>query len=170
MMKKQIFRLVLLSGCVMFASLSLPSCEDGKEPNPATSTAAEPIGTYSFGGEPHDIFYAQNFSNEDTLLLRFSPLDGTTPLTTYFIVGIARELSGIQKDVTYLYHNDDYYFVYEDPVRFYSNYRSLRSGTIYVKETGENHFTVRLSAELPDETPFEVSFTGEIPRYESPAE
>ena len=47
--------------------------------------------------------------------------------------------------------NDDYYFIYETPIMYYSQYRSLQSGTIMIRRVpGEDQYEVFADVVLPD--------------------
>ena len=61
-------------------------------------------------------------------------------------------------DVDKAWHNDDYYFIYEDPIMYYSQYRHLQSGKIMVKSLGEGNFQVRVDIVLPDGKTFRFEY------------
>lgn len=142
------------------------SCSDDKDSpvqeGPGPVEQPEPIGSYSFDGEDYDLFYAAFAEDEYDYYFVFSPLDGTSTLTTYVAIGLKKSLAEKEMDVTYIYHNDDYTFIFEDPVRLYSQYRQLHAGTIYVERNAQNNFTVKADVELYDGTPFRIDFKGEF--------
>jgi hypothetical protein len=48
------------------------------------------------------------------------------------------------------WHNDDYYFIYEDPLMYYSQYRHLQSGVIMVEKKDDGTYKVLADIVLPD--------------------
>lgn len=96
----------------------------------------------------------------------FSP-DTTQTLSTYLYLSIKKDLVGMEIDVTRYYHNDDYYFNYEDPFVLYSRYWSLKGGTIKIaKSTSDaDYFTIEVDVLLPDGKPFKMKYAGKIPAY-----
>lgn len=144
-----------------FLLLGLFSCQKGGE----DPTVAEPIGTYVFNGEEcpvHSVTYA---SNDVSIMIRISPL--LKPIedqTTYIVMGINTALEGETIDVGTAWNNDDYYFLYEDPVYYYSVYRKLQSGTIRIERVGASKDTFDISVDvvLPDGTDFSFEYQGQI--------
>jgi hypothetical protein len=56
----------------------------------------------------------------------------------------------VEIDVEMAWHNDDYYFIYEDPLMYYSQYRHLQSGAIMIEKNAEGGYTVLADIVLPD--------------------
>lgn len=77
--------------------------------------------------------------------------------STYCVVGVHPQFEGVELDVEKYYHNDDYYFVFEDPVSLYTNYHPLRSGTIYIKRTEDGGVDLSVDVELADGKMFAYS-------------
>jgi len=138
---------------------------EAAEPNPGTETQ---FGTYEFDGVEYPIRYACYTDSENYTAFVFSPLK-ERPLTTSLTFSIENTFLGEEYEVGPLgiYHNDDYFLIYEDPVHYYSQYRELKGGTVRVErntEQGENRFTIRLDVQLNDGTPLKLDFEGELPR------
>lgn len=161
-MKRRFLSILLGLGLLAGAA----ACSDDKQdPSPIVEDPVEkpePIGMYRFDGQPYDLYYGSYAEDEYSYYFVFSPLDGTRPLTTYALIGLKKGFEGQEMDATRIFHNDDYYFVFEDPVRLYSQYRQLKSGTIYVKRNAQDDFTVRLDVLLYDGTPFAIDFSGRL--------
>lgn len=58
-------------------------------------------------------------------------------MTTYVAFGIRLYWLGSEVDISTVSHNDDYIFIYEDPVHYYSQYRRPLEGSYFVGENGE---------------------------------
>lgn len=151
----------------VFAALTLlltlagTACDKEEASGPARRTT--PIGTYELDGASYEILTGRYESTETSWLVLFSPLEPDAEQhTTYVLIGLAKELQGMQVDVRQFYHNDDYYFLYEDPVYYYSQFRALRDGTIFIRKNGPDNFTVRANVLLPDGKPFKIDFTGDL--------
>lgn len=135
----------------------LVSCE--KENGNNEDREASPIGTYIFDGDEYPVHSISYIADDNVIAIMISPLaDGETK-STYAVIGINSSLEGTDIDIERAWHNDDYYFVYEDPVRYYSQYRKLKSGSLYIKRTGDN---IEISADLilPDGTDFQFEYSG----------
>lgn len=151
---------------LIFQSCEKPAPEVPKEPeeekDPSTVTPEkEPIGTYMYDGKTfpvHSIVYA---ANANSIMVKISPLDRTDNQTTYAVIGINSGLEDMDIDVAKAWHNDDYYFIYEDPLKYYSQYRELSSGTIRISKTGEE-FIVKADLTLPDGIKFQFDYEGLI--------
>lgn len=133
-----------------------------QEEQPGQETpAAEQLGSYIYNGKEypvHSIAYAENAIS---LMVRISPKGPEEDLTTYAVIGIASALDGETIDVDRQWHNDDYYFIYEDPVKYYSQYRKLKSGTIRIAKSG-NNFRISADVVLPDDADFKFEYEGVI--------
>lgn len=140
------------------------SCQKADNNVPSgNETQTEAIGTYVFDGKECPIHSAVYASNEISLMVRISPL--AKPIeeqTTYAIIGINTALEGKDINVETAWNNDDYYFLYEDPVRYYSVYRKLQSGTIRIQRAGKDTFDISVDVVLPDGTDFSFEYQGQI--------
>ena len=98
------------------------------------------------------------------MMVKISPLRNDEKQTTYAVIGINTALEGMEIDVETAWNNDDYYFIYEDPVKYYSEHRRLTDGNIYMKRTGgtEDTFDIEAELTLPDGTAFSFSYSGKI--------
>lgn len=139
--------------------LSLASCE--KENGDKGKIEVSQIGTYHFNGEEYPVHSIAFVADDSIIAIMISPLKDNETKSTYAVIGINSSLEGNEIDIERAWHNDDYYFVYEDPVRFYSQYRKLNSGTLYLKRTGDN---IEISADLilPDGTDFQFEYSGTV--------
>ncbi|MDE6862198.1 MAG: hypothetical protein K2J31_05605 [Alistipes sp.] len=138
------------------------ACEKESEPTvPEPEPLPEALGSYTFGDTEYDIRFAAVYDNGDSYSFIFSPLT-ERPLTTYFAVSLRNYFVGATVDVAQLYHNDDYSFVYEDPICYYSQLYALRSGTMLIKKNSSDHYTVDIDVKLADGTPIKMNFTGNI--------
>lgn len=136
-----------------------PEVQDPVDPPADTLEIPDVLGTYEFGGQTIDIYQVFFSENEYYVRFVFSPLLKET-LTTYVDFQLVKAYMGKEYQASRLYHRDDYFFTYEDPVRLYSDYRQLEGGTILVKENPDGTYTVELDVLLNDRTPFKLSYTG----------
>lgn len=121
------------------------------------------LGSYEYGGEEYPIFSTLYAENDYQIALVVSPLSNDRPITTYAAIIIKSELEGLVIDVNRAWHNDDYIFTYEDPVKYYSKYHALKSGTIMIKKLATpGHYNIEVDVVLPDHTPFKLSYSGEF--------
>lgn len=149
---KTLYRILLMA---MLAALTL-ACD--KEP--IDNGQGEPLGTYVFDGEKYPVYSISCAPDENLIAIVISPQGSDKPTkSTYVMMAINAALEGTEVDIERAWHNDDYYFVYEDPVRYYSQYRKLNSGTLYIKRAGDN---IDISADLilPDGTDFQFEYSG----------
>ena len=74
-------------------------------------------------------------------------------------------------DASTLYHNDQYVFIYEDPIYYYSQYKKV-TGTFYVQRNSETNVTVKLNLRLHDGVRFKAEVTADLmkPSGEEPSE
>lgn len=117
--------LLLAVGCV--------AGENGGE-----QSGGSKYGTLQLGEEQIPINFVQTSDSEDMLLVILSPLTDKSHLTTNAIIGVKRALLGKELDVEYLYCNDDYIVVYEDPQCYYAPFRPLKSGKITMRKDGDS--------------------------------
>lgn len=145
---------------MLCGAAGLTGCSsDDDEPAPAPTE----LGTYRFDGVSYDILSVRSSNDGSYLMFSFSPLAASAPMTTYVAFGIRLYWLGSEVDISTVSHNDDYIFIYEDPVHYYSQYRRPLEGSYFVGENGENNYTVRIRFTLPDGKPFEMDFTGDFP-------
>lgn len=147
-----------------FAAILSYSCEKPATEGPAQEDVeqAEPVGSYIYNGTEYPVYTAASVSDDNFIAIKISPLKSGSKLTTYAIIGIHSDLEGNNIDVNKAWHNDDYYFIYEDPVMYYSQYRELKSGTIRIKRgTAEkNSIYVKVDVVLPDGADFKFEYNG----------
>lgn len=144
---------------MVFAALmlALAGCEQGAgEGEPSKADA--PYGYYYLGDEEVAVRSCTTAEGVQ-FLLKISPLEDVLSATTYAVVGVHNDLLGKELDVEYKYHNDDYLFVYEDPVSYYSHQRPLQSGKIMLRHNGAGVVDVEVDVRLYDGTPFRYSAT-----------
>lgn len=163
-MKNYIFLRIVLTMSV-FTMLST-SCEKPNHeivtPQPDEIVIPEPIGKYIYNGTEYPVQTAGCIADENVIAVKISPLETGRELTTYAIIGINSQLEGVSIDVDKAWHNDDYYFIYEDPVMYYSQFRELKSGTIKIKRgtAEENSFYIKVDVILPDGADFRFEYNG----------
>lgn len=139
---------LVVSGC---RKVDIPA--SGQE-----TPAPEAIGSYTFDSKEYPIYTGLYAYDGRNIMVRVSPLDRITDQSTYAIIGINSSLEGREIDVEKAWHNDDYYFRYEDPVKYYSEYRKLHSGKIFIQRKGgaDNVLDVKVDLILPDGTDFKL--------------
>ena len=146
------------------------SCEKPEESNDSGSDADAPvteaplIGKYTYDGKEYPVYTAVYSEDESNIMIVISPLQGDTALSTYAMIGIKSSHEGKTIDVAASWHNDDYYFRYEDPLKYYSEYRKLTSGSIMVKRHNNDGdtFDVIVDVILPDGVGFNFEYSGPI--------
>ena len=141
--------------------LCLPACSKSEEGND-TNESLPVLGVYEFDGTQYNIVRAESSSDDYYLTFVFSPLAPTAELTTYVAFGVRHHWVGSEVNIEDVDHNDDYVFMYEDPIWCYSNYRRPLGGTFTVEENGNNVYTVKIDFTLPDGKPFHIDFTGDF--------
>lgn len=147
---------LLLGGAACLSGCS--SDDESSEPVAAPTV----LGTYEFDGVQYEILSVKCSNDGSYLMFSFSPLPASAPMTTYAAFGIRLYWLGEEVDIQTVNHNDDYIFIYEDPVRYYSQYRRPLSGSYFVQDNGEGNYTVRVDLTLPDGKPFKMDFTGDF--------
>lgn len=147
---KTLYRILLAILAIMAVSCDKEPTDNGHD---------EPLGTYVFNGEEYPVHSISCVADENVIAIVISPLEDGKAKSTYAMMGMNVALEGTEVDIERAWHNDDYYFVYEDPVRYYSQYRKLKSGSLYIKRTGDN---IDISADLilPDGTDFQFEYSG----------
>ena len=127
-------------------------------PQPEQPVVEPPICTYEYDGKEYPV-YSVAFTADDTqIFAKISPLKEDQPQTTYAVIGINASLEGMEIDVDKAWHNDDYYFIYEDPIMYYSQYRHLKSGKIMIRSLGEGKFQILADVILPDGKTFRFEY------------
>lgn len=146
-------RLQLLS--LLFVALFVGCEEPTTEPiEPTTPPQAEALyGYYTFGQESVPV-NSYTTVEDGLFLLKISPLEDVLSATTYAIIGLHSDLLGEEIDVTSKYHNYDYMFVYEDPMRYFSPQRPLQSGSIMLDRNSIGMVRAKVNVVLYDGTPF----------------
>ena len=133
-------------------------CESGVE---GADNSQAKWGYYYFGDEKVPV---ESYTTADGVqfMLKITPsTDDIMSVKTYAIIGVHTALLGERLDVERRFHNDDYIFVYEDPVCYYSNYRPLQSGTIMMSRSADGKMVdVEADVILYDGTPFRYSAKG----------
>jgi len=162
---------MMLAALIMTAGCTKPDMNQNGDDTDPVIPAPEKIGTYIFDGKEYPVHTAVYTEKGGTIMIRISPLQPESPQTTYAVIGINSALEGETIDVEKAWHNDDYYFRYEDPVKFYSEYRQLQSGSIYIKHVSQNSdmFEVQADIILPDGTDFRFEYDGELTSYSASA-
>ncbi len=144
---------------IIAAIMTFSSCE--KPQQPEENKPEESLDTYVFGGKEYPVNSISYATDGSTTAIVISPFKDGEDKTVYAVIGINSALNGTTVNIGTSWHNDDYYFIYEDPVRYYSQYRKLNSGTLYIKRTGE-HFDISADLILPDGTDFQFDYNGTI--------
>lgn len=138
--------LLVTSAC---SKEQLPPAEDVV---PDTSEQVQSKGVYLYDGQEYPVYSIFCVADSDQIYFKISPIEDPQSQTTYAVIGINAVLEGMEIDVARAWHNDDYYFIYEDPVMYYSQYRKLTSGTIFIKRHGDlpEEYQVFADIVLPD--------------------
>ena len=145
--------LVVVCGC---KKTEIPQVPDSSQQE--QSVLDLPICTYEYDGKECPVYSVVFSADESQIFVKISPFKEDQPQTTYAVIGINSALAGVEVDVDMAWHNDDYYFVYEDPVMYYSQYRHLSSGTIMIEKTGDGAYRVVADVVLPDGKAFKFEY------------
>ena len=147
------------------ALMTLYGCEKPESPQvpdtPVEDQQPEvepPICTYEYDGKEYPVYSIVFAADDSQIMVKISPFKEDRTQTTYAVIGINSALAGVEVDVDMAWHNDDYYFVYEDPVMCYSQYRHLSSGTIMIEKTGDGAYRVVADVVLPDGKTFKFEY------------
>ena len=145
--------------CTLFAA-----CDKADGGAQTPQPIPDPIGTYSFDGKQYDLRTAIYSESDGAYQFFFSPLlPDSGKFSTYIWFGLLRDFAnGRAWNAGQLYHNYDYYLVYEDPVRMFSQYWQLQGGTLLVADKGNNVFHVKIDVKLIDGTPLSIDYEGEF--------
>lgn len=151
------FVLLVIAVLMLGSLIGFPACS----PQDAETLSPTVLGTYELDGDSYDILSAKSSNDGSYLMFSFSPLAPSSQMTTYAVFGVRLYWLDKEIDIEDVDHNDDYIFMYEDPVRCYSQYRRPLSGNFYVGHNGDGSYTLRVDLVLPDGTPFKLDFTGD---------
>lgn len=157
--------LVAFMSCLSACESRLETPEDGRDENEdGTESMEGSYRSYIYGDKEYPITSAYYYMDDDYMFFVFSPVESGKERTTYMDFGLYRSFEGKVVDVTHYYHNDDYYFIYEDPLHFYPQTAPLREGTIYVNRNAEeaDSFTVKIDVVLADGTPLSMDYDGPL--------
>ena len=160
---KQRVRYIIM---VVAALIALYACEKPETPQVPDPPQQEeqqpvvepPICTYEYDGKEYPVYSVAWFADESQIMVKISPFKEDQPQTTYAVIGINSALAGVEIDVDMAWHNDDYYFIYEDPLMYYSQYRHLQSGVIMVEKNAEGGYKVLADIVLPDGKTFKFEY------------
>ena len=145
--------LVVVCGC---KKTEIPQVPDSSQQE--QSALDLPICTYEYDGKECPVYSVVFSADESQIFVKISPFKDDQPQTTYAVIGINSALAGVEIDVAKAWHNDDYYFIYEDPVMYYSQYRHLVSGAIMIQKSGEDVYRVVADVVLPDGKMFKFEY------------
>ena len=140
----------------ILALVALQACEKPSVPQEPDTPQQEqpvvepPICTYEYDGKEYPVYSVAWSADESQIMVKISPFKEDQPQTTYAVIGINSALAGVEIDVDMAWHNDDYYFIYEDPLMYYSQYRHLQSGVIMVEKNADGTYKVIADVVLPD--------------------
>lgn len=139
---------------ILLALFCFVGCKESSSADLPVPPVVEPIyGCYTLGEEEIPVVSCTSVSDTQ-FLLKLSPQKDILSATTYAVVGVHQDWLGMEMNVEYRFHNDDYLFVYEDPVRYVSSFRPLRSGSIFMDCNEAGYIKVRVDVVLYDGTPF----------------
>ena len=159
---KQKVKYVIMAAVALMA---LYGCEKPETPQVSDTPVEDqqpeidpPICMYEYDGKEYPVYSMVFAADDSQIMVKISPFKEDQPQTTYAVIGINSALAGVEVDVDMAWHNDDYYFVYEDPVMYYSQYRHLSSGTIMIEKTGDGAYRVVADVVLPDGKTFKFEY------------
>ena len=146
---------ILLAAAIAF--IAAVGCEKPEtpvvdDPQVEVPEQKEALGSFSYDGKDIPVYSISASADEYQIFFKISPIEDVDRQTTYAIVGINAALEGTEIDVANAWHNDDYYFIYEDPLMYYSQYRKLTSGTIFIMRHGDQpeDYEIFVDIVLPD--------------------
>ena len=156
---KKLFN-ILLAASLAFVSCEKPETPVGDDPQVQAPEQKEALGSYNYDGQDFPVYSISAVADDSQIFFKISPIEDVDNQTTYAVVGISASLEGTEIDVADAWHNDDYYFVYEDPVMYYSQYRKLTSGTIFMKRHGDQpeDYEILVDIVLPDGKRFRFEY------------
>ena len=146
---------ILLAAAIAF--IAAVGCEKPEtpvvdDPQVEVPEQKEALGYFNYDGKDIPVYSISATADEYQIFFKISPIEDVDRQTTYAIVGINAALEGVEIDVAHAWHNDDYYFIYEDPLMYYSQYRKLSSGTIFIMLHGNHpeNYEIFVDVVLPD--------------------
>lgn len=157
---RQIYKLFAMAVLVLTAVSACQKPETppvSDDPQDDQQTVEQLLGTYKYDGKEYPVYSLAVSADESQIIVKISPFKEGENQTTYAVVGINTALQGTVIDVEKAWHNDDYYFIYEDPLVYYSQYRQLQSGTIMIKAVGKS-VEVKADLILPDGKKFAFEY------------
>jgi hypothetical protein len=156
---KQTFKYLItaLSALIVLLACEKPEDSQTQDPPQQEQQEEQKIGTYKYDGKEYPVYSMSVSADESQIFVRISPFKEGEKQTTYAVLGVNTSLQGTVIDVENAWHNDDYYFVYEDPVVYYSQYRQLQSGTMMIRKVGES-VEVKADLILPDGKKFAFEY------------
>lgn len=130
--------------------------------NDDTATDIEPNANDSYGAFWYDdmefpVSQMQVLDEGFVAVMLVADNGSDAASSTYCVVGVHPQFEGVEMDVATHYHNDDYYFVFEDTVSLYSNYHPLQSGTIYLRRVADGGVDILVDVVLADGKTFRYS-------------
>ena len=162
LMKQKVRHIIMAAA----ALIALHACEKTETPQVQGPPQQEeqqpvvepPICTYEYDGKEYPVYSVAWSDDESQIMIKISPFKEDQPQTTYAVIGINSALAGVEIDVDMAWHNDDYYFIYEDPLMYYSQYRHLQSGVIMVEKCADGTYKVLADIVLPDGKTFKFEY------------
>ena len=157
---RQIYKLFAMAVLVLTAVSACQKPETppvSDDPQDDQQTVEQLLGTYKYDGKEDPVYSMAVSADESQIIVKISPFKEGENQTTYAVVGINTALQGTVIDVEKAWHNDDYYFIYEDPLVYYSQYRQLQSGTMMIRKVGES-VEVKADLILPDGKKFAFEY------------
>ena len=162
LMKQKVRHIIMATA----ALIALHACEKPETPQVQDPLQQEeqqpvvepPICTYEYDGKEYPVYSVVWSADESQIMVKISPFKEGQPQTTYAVIGINSALAGVEIDVDMAWHNDDYYFIYEDPLMYYSQYRHLQSGVIMVEKCADGTYKVIADIVLPDGKIFKFAY------------
>ena len=156
----------LLMAALMLV-MTFSACEKPEPPHPDEPTVEKPmveapLGTYVYDGTEYPVHSVVELSSDSQILIRISPFKKNEKQTTYAVIGINASLEGMEIDVDTAWHNDDYYFIYETPLMYYSQFRELRSGKIKISHSGDVYYDILADVVLADGKEFTFKYKGQL--------
>ncbi|UVP77349.1 hypothetical protein NXW19_27600 [Bacteroides ovatus] len=155
--------LYVLSGLLLVGFAGCSDDKDNDPVNPGPDVEELPsIGTYSFRGKrtgscPVRLLWTVVILPVSFLRKRYR----TGKTSTYFLFSLGMYWEGQVVDASTLYQNDQYFFIYEDPFYYYSQYKRV-TGTFYVKRNNDENVTVKLNLRLHDGVRFKAEVTADL--------
>lgn len=157
---KSLHKILLLAVMTVCFSCGKPQVPEQPEPPQEENPVEEPICIYLYDSKEYPVHSMVLAADDTQILVKISPFKEEDRQTTYAVIGIHASLEGQEIDVEKAWSNDDYYFIYESPTMYYSQFRRLQSGTIMIKRIGDGMVEVLADVVLPDEKVFLFEYSG----------